>query len=53
LPENTSHCIVEQVAWNISSLLLKVIVQKTNFQTKLKEKVSSKVIKMPSWNAWV
>jgi hypothetical protein len=41
--------IVVQIAWNTSSLLLKIILQKTQtlqlFKGQLKEKVFTKVIK--------
>jgi hypothetical protein len=49
--------MVEQVVQNKSSLLQKVILQTTQtlqlFATILKQEVLTKVIKKPSWKAWV
>ncbi len=51
------HGIIEQVAWNKSSLLLHI--QKLNTQTLqpltkvIITKIFTKVIKIPSWKAWV
>jgi hypothetical protein len=50
--------MIEQVAQNKSSLLLKNIVQITHkhpnyLQSILKQKVFTKAIKMPGWWAWV
>ncbi len=49
--------MIEQVAWNEYSLLLTDMLQNTQplhlFTMTLKLKLFTKVIKMPSWDAWV
>jgi len=50
--------MIEQVARNKSSLLLKNIIKNTQkhhnyLQQILKQKVFTKAIKMPGWWAWV
>jgi hypothetical protein len=47
--------MIDQVAWNKSSLLLKNILQniQTTIYVEYLKNVFTKFIKIPSWEAWV